>query len=215
MTELNASIRDIPLPPRMARLPISERGYPVPWFVARINNQWDFRAIRPNGIARAHNRKLCWLCGEPLGQYLAFVIGPMCSINRVSSEPPSHRECAEYAVKACPFLTKPNMRRNEEDVPEGTVAGEHIMHNPGATLIWITKSYRPVSDGSGGVLFEIGPPHEVYFFREGRQATRDEIMDAINKGLPYLRAAAATEEGATEALNERIADAMKVIEAAA
>jgi hypothetical protein len=32
MPDLNPSIRDIPIPPRMAKRPISDRGFPVPWF---------------------------------------------------------------------------------------------------------------------------------------------------------------------------------------
>src|SRR5262245_17927108 len=115
MRALNASIRDIPLPARMARLPISPAGYPVPWFVATIKGEPDFRVIGPDKIARAVRADLCWLCGQTLGRFKAFVGGPMCAVNRTSAEPPSHRECAEYAVRACPFLTRPRMRRNEKD----------------------------------------------------------------------------------------------------
>jgi hypothetical protein len=191
MTELNVSIRDIPLPVRMARRPISDRGFPVPWFVTnKIDGVWDFVNIHPGRIAEAYMRKKCWLCGEPLGRYAAFVIGPMCAVNRVSAEPPSHRECAEYAVKACPFLAKPNMRRNDkaaigkaEDVP-----GIMIEHNPGAQLMWITKSYIP-----RGGLFHLGEPVAVAWFAEGRNATRAEVDAAINKGLPILRSTAAQE----------------------
>jgi hypothetical protein len=192
---LNASIRNIPIPSRMSRRPISDKGFPVPWFVGKVNGAWDFRAIDTPKIAQAYHRRLCWLCGEALGQYLCFVIGPMCSINRVSSEPPSHRDCAEYAARACPFLARPNMRRNEKDLPGHLVdaPGIALEHNPGVTLIWITKSYRPISAGGRGVLFEIGEPIEAYWYREGRTATRAEIEASIAKGLPYLREIAATE----------------------
>jgi hypothetical protein len=119
----------------------------------------------------------------------------MCSINRISSEPPSHRECAEYAVKACPFLSKPRARRNEEGLPnlEDHAAGNPIPHNPEATLIWLTRDYKPVRVPNG-VLFEIGEPTETLWFKEGRKATRAEIDASINKGLPFL-IAKATEEG--------------------
>ena len=53
---------------------------------------------------RAFKRGLCWVCGEPLGVHKVYAIGPMCVINRTTSEPASHRDCAEFAVKACPFL---------------------------------------------------------------------------------------------------------------
>lgn len=207
---LNASIRDIPLPARLARRPVSEKGFPVPWFVSFIKGQWDFVNLDPRKMVEAHQRKICWLCGEPLGQYKVFVIGPMCSVNRVSAEPPGHLECAEYAVRACPFLARPNMRRNEKaSANHGeTVPGIMIQHNPGAMLIWITKSYR-VADG----LFHIGPPHALSWYAEGRKATRAEILAAIDKGLPYLRKVAVEQDGpdGVADLESRVANAMKLV----
>jgi hypothetical protein len=198
---LNAAIKDIPLPPRLARRPVSERGFPVPWFVSYINGKWDFVNLDPRKIGEAYRRNICWLCGEPLGKYLCFAIGPMCSINRVSSEPAAHRECAEYAVRACPFLARPAAKRNEkahlgksEDSP-----GIALDHNPGAVVIWVTRSYRPIQVDRGN-LFQLGEPVETLWFAEGREATRAEIETAIAKGLPFLRKAA--ESQGPEAVTE-------------
>jgi hypothetical protein len=215
MNELNKSIRGIERPARIKKLPISETGFPIPHFVGEFEGKRDFRVITIGRVAECHNRRLCWICGERLGQYLAFVIGPMCSINRVSSEPPSHRECAEYAVKACPFLSRPAMRRNEDGLPalQEHSAGNAIAHNPGATLIWITKSYRPIRVHNG-VLFEIGDPLETLWFKEGRKATRAEIDAAIAKGLPLLRQEAAREGGdAITELDRYIERAQKLLPA--
>lgn len=189
MPELNASIRSIPLPARMRHLPINERGYPVPWFVAWIDGVPDFRVVDTPKLAVAIKQRKCWLCGGTLGKYMCFVIGPMCAVNRVSSEPPSHRDCAEYAVKACPFLTQPRMRRNSEDMPEGHVepGGIMIARNPGVTLIWTTLDYKVVKDGGGGFVIQIGEPQRVEFFARGRSASRDEIMASIDSGMPILR----------------------------
>jgi hypothetical protein len=198
---LNAAIRDIPLPARLAHRPVSERGFPVPWFVSWIGGKWDFVNLDPHKIIEAYHRSLCFICGGKLGKYKAFTIGPMCSINRVSSEPPAHRECSEYAVRTCPFLARPNAKRNEK-AHLGTIddtPGIAIEHNPGATLIWVTKSYRPMRVDNG-VLFEIGEPVDLAWFTEGRTATRAEIDAAIAKGLPLLRASAAKE--GPEALTE-------------
>jgi hypothetical protein len=188
---LNAAIRDIPMPERLARRPVSERGFPVPWFVSFIGGKWDFVNLDPNKIGEAYHRNLCFLCGGTLGRFKAFVIGPMCSINRISAEPPAHKECAEYAVRACPFLARPNAKRNEAAHVQSadTIPGIAIEHNPGATLIWVTKHFKPINV-RGGALFQLGPPVEVLWFAEGRQATRAEIDAAIAKGLPLLRKAA-------------------------
>lgn len=213
---LNASIRDIPLPRRMARLPINERGFPVPYFVAKVGDTWDFRAFSGDKVTACYKRRLCWLCGQPLGKYLAFVIGPMCSVNRVSSEPPSHLDCAHYAVRACPFLTKPKMRRNEVDKPPGKVAGISLDHNPGVMVIWVTTDYHAISDGAGGVLFQVHEPTNLLWYAEGRKATREETLAAFNKGLPFLREIAAKNDGpeGVKELEGMIDRAMKLLPAA-
>jgi len=194
MKNLNVSILGIPIPDRMKRLPISNKGYPVPWFVAFHNGDWDFRVIGPGKIESAVKRKLCWLCGQPLGVHQVFTLGPMCSVNRVSAEPPSHLECADYAARACPFLSKPKMRRNEVDMPEEhqPPAGIMLRRNPGVTALWVTKKYQPFRAGEG-VLFEIGEPERVLWFAEGRIATRAEVMASISSGMPFLEAEAIKE----------------------
>jgi ferredoxin len=194
MKTLNVSILGIPIPARMQSRPISSKGYPVPWFVAFHNGDWDFRVIGPSKIESAVKRKLCWLCGQPLGTFQVFTIGPMCTVNRVSAEPPSHLECAEYAARACPFLTKPKMRRNEEGMPEEAQppAGIMLKRNPGVTALWTTRKYQPFRAGAG-VLFDIGEPERVQWFAEGRTATRAEVMASISSGMPFLETEARKE----------------------
>jgi hypothetical protein len=127
------------------------------------------------------------LCGEQLGKFMVFTIGPMCAVNRVSAEPPSHYDCARYAVEACPFLTQPRMRRNEVDLPAHLEpAGVMLRRNPGCTLLWVTRGYKPFK-ANGGVLFRVGDPQRVEFYAEGRKATHDEIMASIDSGMPILR----------------------------
>src|SRR5215813_14608572 len=132
---LNKAIADIPMPDRMRRLPISSEGYPVPWFVASPKGKPDFRVVNTGAPGRAIRANLCWICGQTLGRFRAFVIGPMCAVNRVSSEPPSHRDCAEYAVKACPHLSHPAAKRNEKGLSEemlsSFIGGHGLTHNPG------------------------------------------------------------------------------------
>src|ERR1700757_2055277 len=98
-----------PLPARIQSLPVDARGFPVPWFVEwfhadgtpfeypemsiRAGDYPDFRVVDSRKFGIAHREKRCWVCGGPRGKYVAFVIGPMCAINRVSSELPSHRDC--------------------------------------------------------------------------------------------------------------------------
>lgn len=206
-----------PLPPRIARLPKDHRGFPVPWFVAWQDGVPDFRVVGPGKIAEAHNKKRCWVCGEPRGVHLCFPIGPMCSINRTIAEPPSHYECARFSAMACPFLSKPRMRRNEKDLPGDAQlpAGNMIKRNPGVTCLWVTRSYRPFRVDSG-VLFRIGEPERVEWWAEGRPATRAEVEQSVTSGLPLLlEPAEAQGSEAVKALEELTAMAMQHWPAAA
>jgi hypothetical protein len=158
------------LPPRIARLPKDERGYPVPAFVEWMKERDfegqrhpgrrgepgatpDFRFIRPGFRARAFKNRLCWICGEPTGVHQVYAIGPMCVINRTTMEPASHRECAEFAVKACPFLVKPRMRRlpMAEDEPRH-VAGKMIERNPGCVCLYETRQAEAFAAANGWLI---------------------------------------------------------------
>ena len=203
------------IPAKIKKLPVNKDLYPVPWFVAWIDGVPDFRVIGPRKMQDAVQMRLCWICGEPLGGWMAFVIGPMCAINRTSSEPPSHKDCAVFAAKACPFLANPERPRRISNLPEGREdpAGIAIDRNPGVVLVWITRSYKiyPVDNG---VLFEIGPMESVHWFARGRMATRSEVMESITTGLPLLKKAAEEDKRPEEALQEldnRYQNAMKLL----
>lgn len=181
---------DLPeLTKRLAKLPVDQRGYPVPFFVAWIDGQPDFRVADPAKLVACVRHGLCWVCGENLGSRKSFVVGPMCAVNRNSAEPPSHPDCAEWSLKGCPFLAKPNMVRREDETTKAldeNVSGVMIKRNPGVMLCWETRKFTPHSDGNGGVLFDVGEPHAVSWWREGRPATRAEAMDSIESGIPLL-----------------------------
>lgn len=200
-------------PYRMSRLPIDKHGRVVPWFVANVNGQPDHRVIKPGALREAYSNQICWLCGDRLGRFKAFVLGPMCTVNRLSAEPPSHLSCAEYAVQVCPFLTTPRMVRRENNLPEdfSLPAGVMIRRNPGVAAIWTTLKFSLEFDpASQGLLFRLGDPSSVLWFCEGREATRAEVEESIESGLPILMEMAQSEgpESIVRLLKQKIA-AMK------
>lgn len=209
-------IEDLVLPHRMSKLPRDKHGRPIPWFVAVIDGVPDFRVIRRGGIQEALKFKLCFLCGETLGSWAAFVLGPMCAVNRTAPEPPSHRDCAQYAARACPFLANPKMKRRPNNLPEDHVdpAGISIPRNPGVALVWVTRDWYVYPDPNGMPLFDIGTPNQTYWYAEGRDATRDEILESIDTGMPILRKAAA-EGGPLHAigLENQLGEALKLVPA--
>jgi len=205
------------LPPRIAKLRMDARGYPVPWFVAWIDGPDgpetvpEFRAVDARKFVRAVKGKLCWVCGEPLGRWLAFPIGPMCAITRTTAEPPCHADCAEWSIKHCPFLSQPRAVRRENDLPDEVEppAGHGIMRNPGVICLWITREYELFDDGRGKPLITVGKPERVLWWCEGRAATRAEVDASVHGGLPILLNEAKRDgRFAVEALG----DAVKVAE---
>jgi len=186
-----------PLPDRIARLRRDKRGFPIPWFVqwmkegqaAREGEEGaepDFRVIDTERMQRCFSQNRCWCCGDILGRHRVFVIGPMCVINRVTMEPPNHRDCAEFAAKACPFLIRPRMRRNDKDLPRhAPMPGIAIDRNPGCMALYETSRYRRFHTPTGA-LIRLDPPDQIDWWAEGKTATRAQVLESIESGYPLL-----------------------------
>ncbi len=215
MATLRPELKDIPI--RMLDLPIDERGYPVPWFVEWIGGVPEFRVMDPMKWRRSVKERLCWICGKRLGAWLCFVLGPMCGITRTTSEPPCHRECAQWAARFCPFLARPHAkRRGEEELLEmgaTSVGGNAIKRNPGVALLWCAREFEVWRPQEGGVLIHVGDPVEVEWWAEGRSATRAEVEESIRTGLPFLEEEARKQDGAMDDLRQRIVNFMQYLPA--
>ena len=115
----------------------------------------------------------------------------MCGVTRTTAEPAAHRDCGEYAVKACPFLSRPHAhRRDFGELAEviSSSPGIPIDRNPGVVLTWTTRRWRPFRafHGAEGILIEVGNPETIGFWKEGRIASPDEIRKSIAEGVPAL-----------------------------
>jgi hypothetical protein len=147
----------------------------------------------------------------------------MCAINRISAEPPSHVECAEWSARNCPFLSRPHAKRREDETintvaAADRVAGHMIPRNPGVSLVWKCTRYRIFDDGTGKPLIEVGDlTQKPTWWAEGRTATRTEILASITSGFPLLEATLTQEtdpESARAELYRRRDAAMKLLPAA-
>lgn len=201
MTDLRSDLPE-PIPAKMLKLPVA-RGYPVPYFVAWLDGDGkplprgqgtpDFRVLFPDVVRDCYFNERCWVCGGFLNSaWQSFVIGPMCSVTRTSAEPGGHYDCACWAAAACPFLARPHARRRDITGPAIVDApGEMIDRNPGASCVWTSRNAHRFPDGRGGFLFNVGDPSKErppIWFAQGREATREEVMESINSGLPILDA---------------------------
>ena len=183
------------MPRRIADLPRDKRGYPVPWFVFWLEGEPHFPIANSQKRVLAIVDKCCWVCGDNIGAHKAFVVGPMCGVNRTTAEPPCHLECAEYSVQACPFLKNPNMKRIEDDLTKEAKSpgGVMITRNPGVSVIWVTKKFGIFKDSSGGWLINLGEPVGLQFWKEGRRATKEEVLSSIEAGCHAVEALAEDE----------------------
>jgi hypothetical protein len=174
-----------PLPAHMQSLPIDERGYPIPWFVSWIDGKPDFRLLDEENFRRAFRENRCTVCGKPLGRFKSFVGGPMNVIQLISGEPPLHRQCALFSVKACPFLLLPLAKRRMNGITEETLGGPgdvFVEENPGITSIYTCTRFRP---GASGV-FHFGDITSLEWFTQGREATEEEIREALHRARDRL-----------------------------
>lgn len=191
----------INLPPGMPRamrqLPKDEAGRPIPFFVPMVDGKPDFRLADTAKMATAERNGLCLLCGTQLHRVRqtsvrkgTFVAGPMCLINGVSSEPPHHLACAEWSVRACPFLTKPLKERRRTALPDeaSTPGGIMIERNPGVSALitsWRWSVFK-ADYGGEGLLWSFSAVADVVWMAEGRDATLAEVLESIETGIGQL-----------------------------
>jgi hypothetical protein len=57
-------------------------------------------------VRRCASQKLCGICGRRMNNGAWFVGGWRCFMDPFAAfiDPPNHQECAEYALRVCPFL---------------------------------------------------------------------------------------------------------------
>lgn len=171
----------------MLRLEVDARGYPVPWFVQWIKGEPDFRVVSPKKFQQALRFNNCWICGERLGVRKTFVLGTLNIVNRVTSEPACHIDCARFAAMACPFMLLPKAQYRAANMPQGaTRVGEQTMRNPGCVALWTTKTFKVVPAPENKRLIVVSSPVAVDWYAQGHLATRKQVQVSLDEGLPYL-----------------------------
>jgi hypothetical protein len=190
------------IPPRIELLHKDKRGYPVPYFVAWIEGEPKFQIVDGDKMKDCMRNGRCWICGQRMGAYKSFVIGPMCVINRLSAEPPSHLDCSRFAALNCPFLAHPMAKRVKVEGEFSKPGGVMIERNPGVTAVWTTKGFTIEKD-MGKPLWRIGSAERVEFYANGRKARQSEVDASVQSGIPLLRSVA-SREGALPVLERQI-----------
>lgn len=186
---------NVATPERIARLPRDDRDRPVPWFLMRFDDAHvDYRFVDGAKIGQAVDEGRCWVCGERFqrgngARCRTFIVGPTAVFNRTTGEPPMHRDCALYALRACPFLANPNKARRTSNVPEDAyMPGEPILDNPGVAVAWMCRRFDVDELGDGHVLFRLPYPSGLYVYAEGLPALRTQLDAAMKVAEGRVRA---------------------------
>jgi hypothetical protein len=167
------SWRDVPMPPQIAALPRDPRGYPVfhtiqpDHYVA--GEPADFRTLHVDRHVEAGQKRLCAICGRPLPYWLWFLGGPMCLANRIFGDGPMHRDCMDYALQVCPYLTHATMEYGIVKDPtfmdrvDDAITGDPnvITRRPERILLLRTRGYTLVMQTGGKPAFRVDAPVEV------------------------------------------------------
>lgn len=121
--------------------------YPIPW-ITYIDGQGkpDFRVHMEDRRQEVADKRLCQLCGQPMGEEVQF-IGFIHSLNGMRfGEPPSHEECLSWARENCPWLSgRPYNDRPGEP-------GTHFVtrpEQPREMVIYTCREFRAIPDPSG------------------------------------------------------------------
>ena len=165
----------VPIPDRLARRPRDKRGYPIPYAVmVDSNGVPDFRVTDIEKWVFAVQHKRCGLCGEPLGARMAFVGGPKCHKYRVFTDLPMHRDCAEYALRVCPYLALPRAT-HALHYQTGQQKGDYTLRvtesasteKPDRFVLGIAKSYTPLRLPDSSYGLQAAPWQETVWWKDG------------------------------------------------
>lgn len=152
---------DSELPARIAALPVCpKRKLPIP-FITTIfeDGTGDFSRINPAQVELAVKLRLCGVCGQHVGHWIAFLGGPYsASDNGAYTEPGLHEECAEWALKLCPYMLRQRVPyRGEPQEPVGVLTLYGDKQDDGFVM-QIARGYKvivaPLRDGSPTLLMK-------------------------------------------------------------
>lgn len=199
----------VPIPARMSHLPLDRRGYPIPWIVMRDRHGVAHFTINDHAKVRQCAKfGLCGICGKALGTHVPknplkgayFVGGPACfySTRGAFLDPPMHRECAEYALRVCPYIANPSYGKSigvgaltGDATPAGIAVIEHdaspgLGSKPPLFILGLARRWTYMEHAPGQLLFKPTNPKRDWVhlsaWRDGEmldinsREVRDEIF---------------------------------------
>jgi hypothetical protein len=200
--------KDIPIPELMDKFcERDSRGMPVPFVVLKDKEgKHHFKINDTVKTMQCMAAGLCAICGQRMSVNDRWMVGGIASgfdKQGMYIDHPVHHECAEYALKVCPYLASRNYDATKTDLDKlaQKVAGDAILFNPTVDpdRLPLFALIRPLqimyfvskTDPSNIRVQIFGPYHNVQFWDDGEQITDIEVVTQKLTGTKwekYLKA---------------------------
>lgn len=192
-------IARVPIPARMARLPLDKRGYPIPWNTATGKGNVPLFIINDtHRHLAALEFELCGICSDPLDRVRWFVGGPGSAFHPDGwyQDLPLHHECAHYALAVCPWLALPVYTRRIDVVdPSKLTPDLRVLfdptHDPDRPALFVaigsqgTEIGRQFSPYAGSTYIRPTKPYvAVEYWQHGQQLTQAAAHELIRTDWP-------------------------------
>lgn len=106
------------IPPKLRPRPRDIHGRPIPFTnLIRADGTPDFRVLDAEKVKKCAREKLCALCGTRLGVHVFFIGGDGSANQGIFTDGPMHKECAEFASRACPFVALEQSQYSQRTCP--------------------------------------------------------------------------------------------------
>lgn len=181
----------VPLPRRLRARPKDDRGYPIPFIVlVDKSGQPQFTINDIRRVDACRNRHLCGLCGRRFDDGQWFIGGSRCFLHPRGAfvDPPNHRDCAEYALRVCPFLAAPSYSKRIDDkklkpsnIPDGltTARVDYMLpHQPELFGLGCAESVRFVPTEPQNGVYVVDRWQYVEWWRGGVSVSAPDAMPA-------------------------------------
>jgi hypothetical protein len=185
--------KDVPLPKLMdEHCERDPRGMPVPFVVLKDQaGKHHFKINDTEKTVQCMMGGLCTICGQKMSVHDRWLVGGIASAfdkRGFYIDHPVHQECAEYALKVCPYLASRNYDTNKTDLDklQDKVKGAVILVNPTVDTdrLPVFALIRPLqimyftskADRTDIKVKALGPYHEVKFWDEGEEITDIEVV---------------------------------------
>jgi hypothetical protein len=116
-------------------------GLPVPFTQVWIDGKPDFRAVDPAKTMQCVQEKLCAICGRRLGKKSCFIGGPLSKNNRLFTDPPMHRQCAEVAAHTCPFVSGKKLDYSDRPLNPAMVKVQEMVSTERLATMYILTAW--------------------------------------------------------------------------